>query len=118
MSETANPSDTVAKQAPTALLALVHHIHENGLGVPQTINAPTVHTPYFGIDVAHFALDAWTERGLVIDDVETYPMPGRTAGTRYERVIVTGRLAALGIRVQISSCRALPRLVAVSAVSA
>lgn len=100
-----NPSNTIQAQGPTALLALVQHIHEHGLGTPMSIAAPTVASPYFMVSVANHSLDAWTSAGFVVDRTETFPMSAKVGGRSWERVEITGRLEVLGIRVRVTAAR-------------
>lgn len=101
-----HPGTTIQKQAPTALLALVQHIHEHALGTPLSITAPTTAAPYFDVSVPSHAVDAWVARGLEVDKIHTRPLTaGNIGGRPWERVEITGRLQPHGIRVCLSAAR-------------
>lgn len=96
---------TIERHAPTALLALVQHLNDHGLGSPLSIHAPTAACPYFDVTIVSTALEAWARSGLAIDETLVEPRDSRIAGRRWERVQVDGRLEPHGIRVRLVTHR-------------
>jgi hypothetical protein len=102
-------TDTVTRQSPTALLALVQHINDHGLGTPLTIHSPSTASPYFTVAITSGSIDAWTAAGLVVDEVEAHQVgDGPIAGKLWERVTCTGRVLPHGIRVRVTFSRPMP----------
>ena len=107
MGTTPTPS-TVERQAPTALRALVQHIHTHGLGTPLTITAPSTASPYFSVSVPSTVAEAWVESGLTVTTCEARVLGGgRISGRLYEQVSLDGILAPHGIRVRLTYAHAL-----------
>jgi hypothetical protein len=108
---TASPAiETIGRQAPTALLAIVQHINDHQLGVPLSIHAPTDAAPAFGITVASYGLDAWAASGFDVTHEHTELVGGRVLGSRWERVVQDGLLQPYGVRVRLTSHRAVPAM--------
>lgn len=116
-----NPSNTIQAQGPTALLALVQHIHEHGLAaslidiqMPQpymSALAPEHHQYRFfiALSVDARSLDLWLDperSGLAVDHQHVKPAPRFVGGAPKELVRVFGRLGSQGIRVRLTSSRA------------
>lgn len=102
-------TDTVERQAPTALLALVQHIVDHKLGAPLTIHTPSAASPYFTVAITSGSFEAWTAAGLVADEVEAHTVgDGPIGGRFWERVTVVGRLLPHGIKVRVTYSRPLP----------
>ncbi|WP_193613122.1 hypothetical protein [Nocardioides lijunqiniae] len=108
MSTTATPSN-VERQAPTALLAVVQHIHDHDLGVPLSIAPPSTASPFFTIGIVADSIDAWVGSGLAVDvdAIESRPIGGRISGRLWERITTPGRLLPYGIRVNLMYSRPL-----------
>lgn len=108
----------VERQAPTALLALVQHIHDHQLGMPLTIHAPATAAPYFSLAVMSASLPAWVASGLAVTTEIAEPRTNTVNGHRWERVQIDGLLQPYGIRVQLVAHRTVAAPPALHAVSA
>lgn len=99
---------TVTLQAPTALLALVQHINDHGLGAPLTIHSPSTASPHFTVGIVAASYDAWVNSGFDSTDMASHPL-GQAVGTkRYEHVVHTGLLQPYGIRLVLKFARPRP----------
>lgn len=100
------PSTTTAeRQAPTALLALVQHIHAHSLSMPMSINRPTHAGAPFLLTVPADSLDGWTASGLQVTNERTEPRFDLAGRLSWERVQLDGLLDPHGIRVQLVAAR-------------
>ncbi|GEP38847.1 hypothetical protein NPS01_25100 [Nocardioides psychrotolerans] len=99
---------TVTLQAPTALLALVQHIHDHGLGAPLTIHSPSTASPCFTVSVVAASYDAWVASGFTATDTTSHPVGQRISGKRWEQVATTGLLQPYGIRLVLKFTRPRP----------
>lgn len=107
--------ETIGRQAPTALLAVVQHINDHDLGAPLTIHSPTAASPWFTVSVVSTNLPAWEASGLDEIDRSVELRTGTAAGRRWERVEIDARLQPHGIRVHLVALRPLPLVQAVPA---
>lgn len=96
---------TVQRQTPTALLALVQHIHDHGLGAPLTIHSPSTASPHFTVSVAASSYDAWVASGFDSTDMASHPLGQAVGAKRYEHVVHTGLLQPHGIRIVLKFAR-------------
>lgn len=99
---------TIQRQASTALLAVAQHLHDHQLGTPVSITTPTVWEPCMSLFIESGTLNRWLDTptsGFVADHTESTELAGRIGGARHERLLVTGRLEALGLRVRLTAVR-------------
>lgn len=109
-------STTIHRQAGTALLAVVQHLHQHQLGTPVSITTPTLWEPHVSLFIESRDLDRWLDEetsGFIVLDIDSHELAGRIAGRRHERLLITGRLETLGIRVRLTAVRPMADLAVV-----
>lgn len=109
---------TIHRQAGTALLAVVQHLHDRGLGTPVSITSPTAWEPHLALFIESRDLHRWLDTetsGFNVDHTDSIELAGRIGGVRHERLLITGRLDALGIRVRLTVVRPVADLKVVTA---
>lgn len=113
MLETRNTPTTTL----VALQAVLTHAYTHDLGAPFHLDAPPLGERTIGISVASATLPGWLASGFTPLAEESFPLAGRIAGQRHERVLLTGDLdTAVGtLRVSISAVRRVAELQAVTA---
>lgn len=109
-------TSTIQRQASTALLAVVQHIHDRQLGCPVSITTPTQWERFVSLFVEARSLDRWLDEdtsGFVAEHTDIRPLAGRIGGRRNERVLITGHLQPLGLRVRLTAVRPATELLVV-----